>query len=436
MKHHRHRLIILLTLLLCFGVPALAEADDPIVVRVGEVVYPRSVVQFAYTSSLDVVNAFNGDVSDEERQALLTSTIERMIGIGVIENKLKELDQYDFTEDELGTLQYTAQQQYEQTWQELYNVLHEQDENITEEEVTQWLADEGYTVDAFFREALVNERQFRIISLYCDDVMLTQSEVQDFYMETYVEPERKKYEHDIDLYESEIVAKNSEAFFVPQGYRYVKYILLPLPDEVKQALKPYGHRIQSALTDAQAKYAELAEAAAEAETMDDFATQQAAYKEARARLEEESEAYIQKRNDALPLLKQTTDAIRERYAAGIRFDDLIGEYSMDKTYQAADKPGFPFNPDSKNWEGVVRDAVAALQAPGDISEPVATDAGVYIFCYMSDVPAGVHNLTDKEQAAVEAAAVYAAQLEKLQGLLQEWQGDYDIEVHPELIDLY
>lgn len=436
MKHHRHRLIILLTLLLCFGVPALAEADDPIVVRVGEVVYPRSVVQFAYTSSLDVVNAFNGDVSDEERQALLTSTIERMIGIGVIENKLKELDQYDFTEDELGTLQYTAQQQYEQTWQELYNVLHEQDENITEEEVTQWLADEGYTVDAFFREALVNERQFRIISLYCDDVMLTQSEVQDFYMETYVEPEREKYEHDIDLYESEIVAKNSEAFFVPEGYRYVKYILLPLPYEVKQALKPYGHRIQSALTDAQAKYAELAEAAAEAESMDDFAVQQSAYREARALLDQETDAYIEKRADALPLVKETTDAIYERYEAGIRFEDLIREYSSDQTCQAVDNPGIPFHPDSKNWEGVVHDALAALQKPGDISDPVVTDKGVYIFCYMSDVPSGVHVLTDEEQAAVEAAAVYAAQLEKLQTLLQEWQGDYEIETHPELIDLY
>lgn len=434
MKHHR--LTLLLALLLCFAVPALAEADDPTVVRVGKVAYPRSLVQFAYTSSLDVVKAFNGDVSDEERQTLLTNTIERMIGIGLIENRLMALDQYDFTEDELGTLQYNAQQQYEQTWQELYQVLHEQDEKITEEEVTQWLADEGYTVDAFYREALVNERQFRMINLYCDDVVLTQSDVNAFYMETYVEPEREKYEHDIDLYESEIVAKNGEAFFVPDGYRYVKHILLPLPDEVKQALKPYGRRVQSALTTAQAKYAELAEAAAEAVSMDDISAQQAAYREARAILDEETEAYIEKREDALPLVKDTTDAIYERYAAGIRFEDLIGEYSTDQTYRPTDNPGFPFHPDSRNWEGVVHDAVASLQKPGDISEPVVTDAGVYIFRYMSDVPAGVHVLTDEEQAAVEAAAVYAAQIEKLQTLLQEWQSDYETETHPELIELY
>ena len=149
--------VSLLLFILCV-VPALSEAEDPVAVRVGEVAYPRSLVQFAYTSSLDVARAFNGEVSDEDRQAMLDSAIERMIGIGVIENKLKELGQYDFTEEELGTIQYSAQQQYEQTWQELYSVLHEQDESVTEEEVTQWLTDEGYSVDAFCREAMVNER--------------------------------------------------------------------------------------------------------------------------------------------------------------------------------------------------------------------------------------------------------------------------------------
>lgn len=430
------RLTLLIALVLLCGLSALAEADDPVAVRVGDAEYSRSLVQFAYTSSLDVVKAFNGEVPEEDRQALLTSTIERMIGIGVIENKLKELGQYDFTEDELATLEYSARQQYEQTWQELYNVLHEQDERITEEEVTQWLADEGYSVDAFYREALVNERQFRMIALYCDDVVLTQSEVQAFYMETYVKPEREKYEHDIDLYESEIVAKNSEAFFVPEGYRYMKHILLPLPDEVKQALKPYRQRGQSALRDAQTKYAELAEAAATAQTMEDIAVQQATYQEARSALDAAQEAYNEKLKDALPLVKDTTDAIYERYEAGILFEDLIREYSSDQTWQAIDDPGFPFHPDSKNWEAVVHDAVEALQKPGDISDPVVTDAGVYVFCYMSDVPAGVHVLTDEEQAAVENAAVYAAQIEKLQTLLQDWQSDYEIETHPELIDLY
>lgn len=172
-------LLLSLLLLLC-GVSALSEAEDPVAVRAGAFSYTKSLVQFAYTASLDVVQAFNGEVSDEDRRAMLDSTIERMIGIGVIENKLTELGQYDFTEDEISTLQYAAQQQYEQTWQELYEMLHEQDDSVTEEEVTEWLADEGYSVDAFYREALVNERQFRMLSIYCDDVSLTRDEIKHF----------------------------------------------------------------------------------------------------------------------------------------------------------------------------------------------------------------------------------------------------------------
>ena len=426
--------VSLLLFILCV-VPALSEAEDPVAVRVGEVAYPRSLVQFAYTSSLDVARAFNGEVSDEDRQAMLDSAIERMIGIGVIENKLKELGQYDFTEEELGTIQYSAQQQYEQTWQELYSVLHEQDESVTEEEVTQWLTDEGYSVDAFCREAMVNERQFRMLSIYCDDVLLTQDDVKRFYMETYVEPEREKYEHDIGRYESEIVATNGEAFFVPEGYRYIKQILLPMPEEVSKALKPCARRVQNALKTAQARYVELAEAAAEAGTMDDLAAQQAAYKEARALLDEQMAAYEEKQRDALPLVKDTTDEIYERYNAGILFEDLMRAYSTDTSRQSADDPGFPFHPDSKNWPEAVHDALSALEKPGDLSEPVVTDAGVHIFRYMGDVPAGVHELTDEEQAAVEEAAVYAAKLSKLQTLVRQWQNDYEIEAHPELIDL-
>lgn len=426
---------LLLALLLCFGVSAHGEADDPIVVRVGDVAYPRSLVQFAYTSSLDVVKAFSGEVSDDDRQSILNNTIERMIGIGVIENRLKALGQYDFTDDEMSTLEYAAQQQYEQTWQELYRMLHEQDETVTEEDVTDWLQSEGYSVDAYLRELMVNERQFRMLALYCDDVTVTQDEVMDFYLETYVEPEREKYEFDIDLYESEIIATESEAFFVPEGYRYIKQILLPMPEEVTLELKQYSHRVQSALTAAEGKYRELAEAAAEAETMEDIAAQQAAYREARALLEQEMDAYLDKQKDALPLVKDTTDAIYERYEAGIRFEDLMKAYSIDSTRQTIDDPGFPFHPDSKNWPQAVHDALAALEKPGDVSEPVATDAGIHILRYMSDVPAGIHELTDEERAAVENAALYAAQIAKLETLLQEWQNEYEIEVHPELIDL-
>ncbi len=427
-------IVLLLSLLLTTCISALSEsAEDPVVVRVGDITFTQSEVQFGYVSSLDVLKAFNGEVTDEDRQVLLDGTIQRAVDIGVAECKLKQLGKYDFTEEELSTLQYSAQQAFDQTWQELYKRAQEEDVETTEAEITHWLEESGYTVDAYFREAQITERQYRLVEMYCSDIVLKQSDVDDFYMENYVEPDREKYENDIDLYDSEIALTNSEAFFVPEGFRYIKQIVLPLPDGFEDQLKPYERRVKSRLQDAQTVYLELADAAAEAETMEDFAEQKAAYKAAREKMEEARQAYLAKLKEAVPQVQDTVDTIRQATEAGIRFEDSIKKYSIDQQYVEGN--GFQFHPNSKRWPEPFGEAIAAMEKPGDLSEPVASDDGVHIFCYMGDVPAGVHTLTDEERAALEQSALRAAQKKKLDELVQEWKADYEIETHPELIDV-
>jgi len=427
-------IVLFLSLLLTTCISALSEsAEDPVVVRVGDITFTQSEVQFGYVSSLDVLKAFNGEVTDEDRQVLLDGTIQRAVDIGVAECKLKQLGKYDFTEEELSTLQYSAQQAFDQTWQELYKRAQEEDVETTEAEITHWLEESGFTVDAYFREAQITERQYRLVEMYCSDIVLKQSDVDDFYMENYVEPDREKYENDIDLYDSEIALTNSEAFFVPEGFRYIKQIVLPLPDGFEDQLKPYERRVKSRLQDAQTVYLELADAAAEAETMEDFAEQKAAYKAAREKMEEARQAYLAKLKEAVPQVQDTVDTIREATEAGIRFEDSIKKYSIDQQYVEGN--GFQFHPNSKRWPEPFGEAIAAMEKPGDLSEPVASDDGVHIFCYMGDVPAGVHTLTDEERAALEQSALRAAQKKKLDELVQEWKADYEIETHPELIDV-
>lgn len=427
-------IVLFLSLLLTTCISALSEsAEDPVVVRVGDITFTQSEVRFGYVSSLDVLKAFNGEVTDEDRQVLLEGTIQRAVDIGVAECKLKQLGKYDFTEEELSTLQYSAQQAFDQTWQELYKRAQEEDVETTEAEITHWLEESGYTVYAYFREAQITERQYRLVEMYCSDIVLKQSDVDDFYMENYVEPDREKYENDIDLYDSEIALTNSEAFFVPEGFRYIKQIVLPLPDGFEDQLKPYERRVKSRLQDAQTVYLELADAAAEAETMEDFAEQKAAYKAAREKMEEARQAYLAKLKEAVPQVQDTVDTIRQATEAGIRFEDSIKKYSIDQQYVEGN--GFQFHPNSKRWPEPFGEAIAAMEKPGDLSEPVASDDGVHIFCYMGDVPAGVHTLTDEERAALEQSALRAAQKKKLDELVQEWKADYEIETHPELIDV-
>lgn len=424
---------LILTLLLACLVPALSEDQDPVVIRVGKMTYSRSLVQFSYESSLDVLQAFNGELSGEDRQSALDETIERIVNIGVMENKLKDLGQYDFTESEMNTLRYTAQQQYEKNWQELYSRAHESDGTVTEKEITQWLTEEGYTVDAFLREILINERQLRLFSIYCGDTVLNENDVNDYYLENYVEPDREKYENDIDRYDQEIALNGGEAFFVPEGYRYIKQVVLPLPEEAAEMMKPYTRRLNSQLREAQEIYLELADAAAAAETMEDFAEEKAAYQKARKDLEAERQIYLKKQREAIPMAQETIDLIREVSAAGIPFEESIKKYSIDTSGQYIDGPGFQFHPDSNGWPEEIRSAIAAMKKPGEISEPVVSEAGIHIFYYAGDVPAGAHVLTEEERAVLEESAFYAAQATRLNTLVQEWKQDYEIETHPEWI---
>lgn len=93
----------------------------------------------------------------------------------------------------------------------------------------------------------------------------------------------------------------------------------------------------------------------------------------------------------------------------------------------------PFHPDSPNWPESFSEAAKALEKPGDISEPVYTDQGVHILYYVGDVPAGDHVLTNDERQLLNAAALRYYQLEKLNGLIEGWEADYEIETHPELL---
>ena len=61
-------IVMFLSLLLTTCISALSEsAEDPVVVRVGDITFTQSEVQFGYVSSLDVLKAFNGEVTDEDR---------------------------------------------------------------------------------------------------------------------------------------------------------------------------------------------------------------------------------------------------------------------------------------------------------------------------------------------------------------------------------
>ena len=166
-----------------------------------------------------------------------------------------------------------------------------------------------------------------------------------------------------------------------------------------------------------------------------MAEPRAQYDKALEALKSAQQAYADKRKAlALPLVRETVDAINAEIDAGIDFNTIINKYSTDKNEQNLDKGGYPVHPDSKNWPGEFLEAVGKLEKSGDTSGPVLTDMGIHILYYASDIPEGAHELTAEERSALNASALYYYQTLELEKQMEDWMDEYEIETHPELLD--
>ncbi|MBR2797170.1 MAG: peptidylprolyl isomerase [Clostridia bacterium] len=429
-------LCALLMLVLPVGAAAQEAADDPVVVRVGEFTYTQSQLQGSLDSLLELSQMLRGDApSEEEKQARLQATVDSFVGLGVIENKLSEAGKNSFTDAELEDINQTARSKYEELWQVLYQQMQKSDSSVTEAAVTAQLEGMGYTFDAIYDEIVLQTRQNRAIELFCQDVILKQSQVDAYYEEQFVAPDRDAYEGNIDRFDQEILMNNNEAFYIPEGYRYIRQIVLEIPQAAMDAVASEKVRFNRAAQAMTTALQNLTMAATEAsDWSDDLAAAKTGYDEASKALQEAQSDYQAALKAAtLPLMQEQVDEIREQYAAGIDFKSLVNRYSIDKTERNISGEGYLFHPDSQQWPEDFKNAAAALSAPGDISDPVVTEQGVHIICYEGDVPAGEHVLTDDEKQLLNAAALRYYQLEKLNGLVEEWQAEYEIETHPELL---
>ena len=429
--------IILLILSLCCSALAESAADDPVVVRIGNFTYTRSQLQDSLDSALTLSEMLRGDMATEaEKTARLEAAIESFIGLGVIENKLAENGKNDFSEAEMEDLNQAANIKYEELWQLLYQQMKNSDETVEEKDVTETLESMGYTFEAILNEYIIQTRQNKALDLYCSDVVLSQAMVDDYYEEQFVGPDREDYRDNLEKYESEILANDNESFYTPEGYRFIRQIVLQYPEEAISACKREQTQLNRATRSMAQALQHLTVAVTKAESWtDDLAEAKAFYDRAAEQLTAAQKCYMDALRAATePLVQATVDGITEQFNAGTDFGSLISKYSTDRTDKNLNGDGYPFHPDSPNWPEQFSEAAGALEKPGDISKAVYTEEGVHILYYAGDVPAGDHVLTEDEKQLLSAAALRYYRLKKLEGLIEGWKADYEIETHPELLE--
>jgi parvulin-like peptidyl-prolyl isomerase len=434
MKRSVRVFLVFLAVILVIGTVSLAE-EDPVIVRVGDITFTKSQIQPSLMTDISLVELVSGTyLTDEEKQAQREETIDRYVGVALIQMKLRQLGKNDFTSEEEESMKSAARNQYEQIWQGIWAKAQQSDEKFTEEQVTESMEEMGYTINALYEEYKASERKLRLIEVYCPNLTLTEDMVETYYRENFLDPDKERYGNNLDLYEQEILAEKNESFYTPEGYRAIQQILLDYPDEVTKGLKNERARCNRATEALASALQTLAMAATTAAGWDDMAEPRAAYDEAAAETETAMKEYTEKREKlTLPLIQETADAIQTEYEAGTDFNSLIKKYSTDKS-ETNTEGGYPVHPDSQNWSPEFIEAVMSMERPGDISGPVLTDLGIHILYYASDIPGGEHELTGTERELLNASALNYYQGLELEKLLEGWKQDYEIETHPELLD--
>ena len=429
--------LLILALMLVMIAPAWGEtaAEDPVVVRVGSISYALSVVQASLDDTLDMAGALlDTPVTDEDRQAGVEAAIEKFVNMGLIENKLTEAGKNDFTQSEDELLKGAAQNKYEELWQILYQRMKQSNEEVSEEDVTDIMDAQGYTVEAIYDELVTSERNHRAVDLFCPDVTITQEQVDAYYEERFVAPERERYQDNVALFEEEIVATNGESFYIPEGYRYIRQITLDYPKEATKAAKGLEKELSSAVQAVATAFQKLSVAATQVEDLNDLKELRAEYDSANEAAMARREAWLAKlQAESEPLLEETFKDIEARFSAGIDFKTLIEDYSTDKTEKNLSGDGYLFHPDTTSWPETFVAAAKALENPGEISKPVYSETAIHILFYAADAPAGEHALTEEERTQLNAATLQYYQNERLLELCDTWKANYDIETHPELL---
>lgn len=413
---------------------AAAQQEEPAVVRVGTRVYRQSEVQLYFDQTVSLFEQSGAELTASDAATLRDSVITSFVAAGVMENKFNEFGLGVLSDADNARIDELADAVYAQARAVFVAQIMEQ-YGKTEQEADRY-ADmfmelNGYTQGYARGQALAAFKEEKLLDYVAGDLKpLTDAELNAYYQENLVEPSRELYANDVAAFETEVLYGEQMSCYIPEGYRYIRQLLLPAPADIAQKLTDN----QTAREEADARITTAAnrlyglKALAE-DTTEADAEFTAAQEEYEA-LEQEHEALIAQ---MLESYSADITAIREALAQGQSFAEIAVRYA-DADDEIPEE-GYLICKDSILYAEEFRDRAMALEHIGDVSEPFATSMGIHIVEYAGDAKAGAVALTGEQREAVAEAALLAEKYQLLQDRLKIWQKDYDIETNPELIAL-
>lgn len=223
--------------------------------------------------------------------------------------------------------------------------------------------------------------------------------------------------------------------YAPEGFRYVKHILISFPEATKTSIS----KLESTMSEAEYYYETAKTELDAAKKAVTDAADDAKKAEAQAELDEAQKTYDTKKktyddakkayDDALAAAAAATetktkvDEVYGKVQAGEDFDALIKQYGEDPG-MASDiyKGGYLICATTTKYYQIFTDTGMALKNVGDYSEPVYSSYGAHIMQFTSAVTAGEVPYENAKEA-IQNTLLKDARNAKFMSLLVEWQND-------------
>ena len=302
----------------------------------------------------------------------------------------------------------------------------------------------GYTRDYFVQNQTASVQREKIREYAAKDVAVTDEQVKEEF-DKRVAAQKESYDAAPAGY---VTAENNGTtnYYVPEGYRGVKNLLIKFSDEKQSEISDLNSAISTANTTLSDAQKQLDDLKAEDTSSYDEATK-ASYDEQVAALEEtvataqatldESSAKLETVTaEAYDEILPTAQDVLARAQSGEDFDSLIETYGQDTgmNNEPNKSRGYLVCDGLSVYEQSFQDAAMALEKVGDVSaELVKTSYGYHILQYATDIAAGEVEYTDEIKSNIYDTMLSDAKDAAYEAAVTQWVSEAKVTTYPKVM---
>ena len=399
-------------------------------------------------------------LTDDDVKAYGDAAVEQMIESVVLQDKMKELGFEPLPEEDAADVESYADSMFSfyklmirhQNYPDLETVEEEEarivaataDEatgaeaeeierkaTVTNDQLDEMLTNDlntvGYTREYFVQNQTASVQREKIREYAAKDVEVTDDQVKEEF-DKRVASQKESYDANPAGY---VTAENNGTtnYYVPEGYRGVKNLLIRFSDEKQSEISDLNSAISTAnttISDAQSQLDDLkAEdtSSYDEETKASYDEQVAALEEtlatAQTTLDESSAKLETVTAEAYDEILATAEDVLARAQAGEDFDSLIETYGQDTGMNKS--RGYLVCDGRSVYEQSFQDAAMALEKVGDVSaELVKTSYGYHILQYATDIAAGEVEYTDEIKSNIYDTLLSDAKDAAYEAAVTQW----------------